>query len=334
MSQLIKQPAGAAKRVLITGATGFIGGHLADLLIAEGARVRLLVRDPRRWLGADAELVKGDLDDREALRAAVRGVDHVYHVAGLTKARHVSEYLAVNHGGTVNVLEACRQENGSLERFLLVSSQAAAGPASNGVPVREDDHPQPSSVYGLSKLRSEQAAIGYRALFPVTIVRPPVVYGPRDRDTLMVFKAARWGISPRLGKNLQLSIVHVEDLVRGIRHACVDPRAENQTYFMANLDPVTIPAVTDPISRELGVRSFPLPLPAAPLVLLATLAELGSRLVGRSTPLTRDKVRDALQQRWLCDSSRADRELGWRAEIPLETGVRETARWYRAAGWL
>src|SRR5581483_8675949 len=212
-----------SERALVTGASGFIGRHLAEHLLREGVRVRVLVRDARRWRGPRTEMAVGDLADRAALRNAVRGVDRVYHVAGLTKARREADYFTVNHLGTVHLLQACLEVNPALRRFVLVSSQAAAGPVWAGRPVTEHDPPRPVSAYGWSKLRAEQAALACSPLLPITIVRPPVVYGPRDRDTLLVFRAARFGLVPRLGPLACLSIVHVDDLVRGTRCAGEHP---------------------------------------------------------------------------------------------------------------
>ncbi|SRR5579884_929643 len=326
--------AGQPQRVLVTGATGFIGGHLAEALQRRGAEVRVLARDPRRLQARFGEVVRGDLADPAALTAAVQGVDVVYHVAGLTKARRESDYFAVNHVGTVHLLDACRRSNSALRRFVLVSSQAAAGPSCEGRPVRESDPPHPVSAYGLSKLKAEQAALACSGLFPVTIVRPPVVYGPRDRDTLLFFRVARYGLVPRLAVIRALSIVHVADLVRGIRRAAETPAAANRVYFLANEQPVSLPELAEPIARALGARPIPVPVPVTSLFAVAALAELLARLTGRITPITRNKVREATQREWVCDPSRAARELGWRAEIPLLDGLRETAAWYRQAGWL
>ena len=319
---------------LVTGATGFVGGHLVEHLRAAGVRTRVLIRDPRRWHGHAEEVICGDLDDRVALREAVRGVDHVYHVAGLTKALRKGQYFGVNHLGTVRLLEACREENSRLRRFILVSSQAAAGPALDGVPVRETDAPHPVSEYGLSKLKAEQAAEAFGRLFPVTVIRPPVVYGPRDRDTLLVFRVARRGLIPQLGRLGAFSLIHVHDLVRGIVLAAFHPRAENRCYFMSNTAHPTLRQLAEPIAQEFGARAFSVPLPGAPLPVLGALAEALSSVVGRTTPLTRNKVREVLARSWLCDTSRAAEELGWRAEIALADGIRGTTRWYREVGWL
>jgi dihydroflavonol-4-reductase len=321
-------------RVLITGATGFIGGHLASLAAASGAEVRLLVRDRGRWQGQPAELVVGDLSDNGALREAASGVDRVFHVAGLTKARYDREYFEVNHLGTVNLLEACRQENPGLERFVLVSSQAAAGPARNGQPVVEADEPRPTSPYGQSKLRGEAAVRAFAPLFDVTTVRPPVVYGPGDRDTLLVFRAARYGVVPRLASLRALSIVHVTDLVRGIWEASECPAAKGKTYYLANHEPVTVPDIALQIARDLGARPFEVRLPSSLLYLGAIVSESRAALAGSRTPVTRNKVTEALERDWICDSSQAQEDLGWAPHIPIDRGIAETASWYRDRGWL
>jgi len=161
-----------------------------------------------------------------------------------------------------------------------------------------------------------------------------VVYGPRDRDTLLVFRAARFGVVPRLGPLAWLSIVHVDDLVRGTRCAGEHPRAANRTYFLANAEPSTLPELAAPIAAVFGRRPIQVPLPAPPMYAAALAAELAAAATGRVTPITRNKVREAFRREWVCDASRAAEELGWRAAIPVVDGVRTTAEWYRREGWL
>src|SRR4051812_16912850 len=180
---------------VVTGSTGFIGSHLVDALLARGATVRVLVRpetpverrDPRvpHW---EADL----LDDRSVRESRVwEGATHVFHLAGVTKGRTLAHFRAGNVFPTANVLSALAARGGRVPRVVLVSSQAAAGPApSADAPVRESARPVPIENYGRSKLQAEQAVARYRDLLPITILRPSAVYGPRDRDFLAVFRQA------------------------------------------------------------------------------------------------------------------------------------------------
>src|SRR5512143_719814 len=186
-------------KALLTGASGFIGSHLADALLAHGYSVRVLLRrsSSLEWLEDQRlERVYGDLFDKEALRMAVSDVDYVYHLAGLTKAKKREEYFRANHLGTKNLLEAVQEKAPRLQRFVHVSSQAAVGPSPTVAPIDETAPAKPITSYGQSKWAAEQECRQFSRHLPVTIVRPPAVFGPRDRDILEFFRSASRGILP------------------------------------------------------------------------------------------------------------------------------------------
>ncbi len=188
--------------VLITGATGFIGSHLAEELHRKGYKLRCLVRKTSnlRWLKhLPIEYIYGDLFDAEMLRRSVEGVDYVYHVAGVTKAKNREEYFRGNHLGTRNLLDAVREVKPDLKRFILVSSLAAVGPSLNGQPVDETTHYHPITSYGESKMEAEKECLQLTDSIPVTVVRPPAVYGPRDKDIFAFFDTMNKGLQPMIG---------------------------------------------------------------------------------------------------------------------------------------
>jgi nucleoside-diphosphate-sugar epimerase len=182
-------------KALVTGATGFVGSHLVERLLGAGMEVACLMRPtspPRRTAldGLDVERRIAALDDPDALARAVRGVDYVFHAAGLTRARTLAEYQAVNADGTGRLLEALLAEGAALRRFVYVSSLAAAGPARSPEPPDESAEPHPADDYGASKLAGEHVVLEHANRLPVTIVRPPAVYGPRDANFLPLFRLA------------------------------------------------------------------------------------------------------------------------------------------------
>jgi len=206
-------------RVLLTGGSGFLGSFVAERLATEGHVVRALVRPRSERKVLDrlprVELAPGAIEDRASLGAAVDGVDAVVHVAGIVKARRPAEFFEVNTQGTRNLLEAAMRR--PVPRFVYVSSLAAVGPSADGTPVPDDVEPRPVTHYGRSKLEAERAVLAAKDRLHVTVVRPPLIYGPRDRETLAFFTSVRNGVLPMTGDGTNtLSVVYVEDCAAAV----------------------------------------------------------------------------------------------------------------------
>lgn len=325
-------------RALVTGSNGFIGSYLVEALLAHGHQPRCLVRKTSnlQWLqNLPIDFVYGDLNSPDSLSAAVRGVDWVFHLAGLTKAKNRDEFFAVNYEGVVQLLAACEQFNPNLKKFIFISSQAAGGPANSGRPRTELEPPQPLSAYGAAKLAAENAVLQAGAKFPVTIIRPPSVYGPRDTEVLIFFKLAQFGIRPVLasGRN-QISIVYVADLVAGILAAAASDNANGQVFYIAEDAAYTWNDILTGIAAALDKRTFPLWLPLGLLKTAGVINRLLAKVFDTRPLLSKDKITEIEQRYWLCDTQRAQTELGFRAQFPLADGLRQTALWYRDQGWL
>ncbi len=329
--------------VLVTGASGFIGGHLAALLAARGDRVRCLVRQTSqishlRRLGA--ELAYGDLAAGGDLGPALLGVHAVYHVAGVTKARRPSDYERGNVRATAALVRAARGERersgGRLRRLVFVSSLAAAGPSPSGRPLTEDCEPSPVSRYGRSKLLAEQVVGEAGIDVPATIVRPPIVYGPRDADFFLLIRSAARGWVAEVGRRpgRAYSLIHVNDLTRGMVLAGDSPGAVGQTYHLTHEPPCPWRDLIGLLAKLLRrpVRSVPVPAPLA--WCFGAAAGLASCLASRPGILSLDKVREACEGSWVCSADKAARELGFRATTTPAEGLRETIGWYREEGWL
>jgi nucleoside-diphosphate-sugar epimerase len=319
----------------VTGGTGFVGSHLIEALREAGDTVTVLARTPARaaglgWLGV--RIVEGDLGDRDRLRQAVADQDVIYHSAGLVAALDEAAFLAVNRDGTVRLLEAAARMG--RPRFVFVSSLAAAGPTPRGHRRRGDEAPAPISGYGRSKLAGEQAVRA--GPLPWTIVRPPGVYGPRDREFLRLFRATRYGVLPVFDPGQELSLVHVRDLARALVLLGRTAGAEGGIFYPCHPDIVTSAELARTIGRSMGraVRVMPLPPWMARTALAVTA--LAARLTGGTTLLTPDKGNELFAPAWTCDPGGLERvtEGRWTAEYDLERGVRQTAAWYREAGWL
>lgn len=324
--------------VLVTGGTGFVGSHLVEALLAKGGvKVRCLMRDVAqpRWLEPlPIERVAGTLEDAAALEKAVDGVEIVYHVAGLTKAFSREAYFAANADGSVRLAEAVLKSNPKLRRFLLVSSLAASGPAREGRPVREDDPCRPVSGYGESKSAAEERLRALADRLPLTIVRPPIVIGPRDTDFYQLFRAVSRHIRPHLGWQKFLSWVYVKDLADGMIAAANTERPSGATYFLAAPEGVRAEELGAAIARSLGAWSIPLRVPDTVTAVLAWCAQAGGKLLGKPGIFNPEKAREIAQKSWVCDVARAREELGFVCATPLERTLGETVEWYRKEKWL
>lgn len=316
--------------IAITGATGFVGGHLLERVA--GKEVSCLARTPSPALArTGCRVVQGVIDDPAALDALVSGADVVFHVAGLIAARSEAEFLAMNRDGAAAVAQACRRAG--VARLVYVSSLAVTGPSERGHPVDEGTAPRPVTAYGRSKQAGEEAVRASGVAF--TIVRPPIVYGPRDRQTLRLFRLARGRLAPLLGDGAQeLSLVHVGDLADALVAAAASPRTAGGVYHAAHPEVVTQRALLEEIGRAVGARPRLVPLPVA--VVRAALAMSGAlaRITGRRTLLDPARAPELLAPAWTCATGALERDAGWRARIPLAQGARETAGWYAQAGWL
>lgn len=324
--------------VLVTGASGFIGSHLVERLLAEGASVRCLVRPVSPRGGAARHLpppgakpVLGDLLTGAGVAEAVQGATVVFHLAGVTKTLRVSEYYTGNVTTTENLLRALRSSDA---RLIHVSSLAAMGPSPGGAPLREDSPPQPLTHYGRSKLEGERA-VRASALGPsAVVIRPPVVYGPRDTDVFQVFRAAARGLLVRIGAESYFSFIHVADLIDGLLLAAGRPEAAGRDYFLANPAPVSWTEFASIAAAVAGRKLRTFALPSWGAYLAGACAELWARVKRRPGILSRDKVADARQRYWICDATRAASELGFTAQLSLREGVAATLEWYRQERWL
>ncbi|MEW5902595.1 MAG: NAD(P)-dependent oxidoreductase, partial [Acidobacteriota bacterium] len=218
-----------SKKALVTGATGFIGSHLAEELLRRGYEVRCLVRRPRRgdWIERLAvQLVLGDCRDKPSLFSAVEEVDYVFHLAAVINALSWDEYYQANVLGTLNLLEACAERNPRLRKFVLVSSISAAGPSERGRPLREEDPCRPISDYGRSKKMAEEAVAERGGRFPWVIVRPPNVTGPRQKELEEVIRLIKKRIKPLVGEEEpQTSLCYVGDVVDALILCAEKPEA-------------------------------------------------------------------------------------------------------------
>ncbi len=324
----------------VTGGTGFIGSHLVEELKRRGyGEVRCLVRSRLRWLeGLDVVPVYAGMDDVGALREAIRGVDYVYHVAGVTRATDWETFEQANVAATLHLLDAVREASPGVRRVLVTSSLAAVGACPGGV-ADEATPLRPVTRYGRSKAEMERAVAAWQAQHPevpVVVVRPPSVYGPREADIFTLIKTASRGLFPTTGPAdvPYLSLVHGRDLVRGMVDAAASDATVGQTYFVGSEAQYSWDDVRRAVAGALGRKALRVPVPGALVGAVGAAVEFAGRLVGQYPPLNREKAREARVACKMCSVEKARRDFGYRQQIPLDEGMRETIAWYRAQGWL
>ncbi len=320
--------------VLVTGATGFVGSHLVEALRRRGDQVTALARSAAKAAALaplGVRVVPGDLQDTASLDRAVAGQDVIYHVAGVVAARDEAEFLRANRDGTADLVASASRAGSA--RFVLVSSMAAAGPSEPGRPLTGSEPPHPVTAYGRSKLAAEAAVTA--GTLPWVIVRPPTVYGPRDREVLKVFRMVRLGLAPVFGDgSQQLSAVHGADLAGALVAAGSAPAAAGKIYYACHPEIATSAQLVRAVGAAMGRRVALVPVPSPVGRALLAVTEASARLVGRTTILTRDKANEFFQAAWTGDPSPLTRDTGWRALHDLASGMADTYRWYRTAGWL
>ena len=327
--------------ILVTGATGFIGTVTVDYLKKKGYEVRVLIRPESNAdtvSSMQVDVVHARYDDPVSLRKAVEGTDIIVHLAGVTKSATEKGFYEGNVLPVSNLLGVTMEVNPSLKRFVLVSSLAAAGPADNPDPgASEDDVPKPVSIYGRSKREAEKICLSYKERLPVTVIRPPAVYGPGDRDVLQFLVMLKRGLVLGTGdvRKQLLSLVHVDDLVRGIVMAGESPDGIGETYYITSPRGYSWDELSSVAARELGVKNIRMvALPKLLLRFFGYVAGSISLLTGRPGFLNPDKVNEMIQDYWVCSPLKAERQLGFTASIPLEEGMSSTIAWYREKGWL
>lgn len=319
-------------KALVTGATGFIGGFLAAALSRKGYDVTCLVRKTSdlKWLRhLGVQYLYADLDDTDSYAGNLGGFAYIFHLAGLTKADSAAAYYHANAECTQKFVTAAAEMNPSMKRFLYVSSLAAAGPSLNNRPLIEDDPACPVSLYGKSKREGEKAVFSFREKLPVTIIRPPAVYGPRDTDFFLVFRAVQNRFFPDWGKS-SYSLIYVEDLVQGMIMAAEEEGAADKIYYLADSRIYTNDDILAAMSLAMGRKAFRLRLPRSILPAIAVLL----KKIRKKGIINPDKIQEIRYSNWICDPARARKDLGFYAETPLGEGFKKTADWYRKEKWL
>lgn len=326
------------KIAVVTGANGFVGSHLVDLLLEKGFLVRCVVRKQSdlRWLkGKKVEFFDCGLFNKDGLRKAFAGASYVFHAAGVVKAKRPDEYYRGNVETTQVLLETAQEFKNDIERFVIISSQTASGPALSERPVNEEDECKPLTTYGRSKLEAERISHKFMNKFPITICRAPAVYGQRDTEIFIFFRTFYKGLFTTIGFDKKLiSLIHVSDLVNGIYLAAINELGIGETYFIGSEQYYTWEEVGETTSRIISKTPLHIKVPHFAVYTIAAVAQFISLFTSKAATVNIEKAKDITQARWICDTSKAVKDLGYRQKISLDEGIAKTIDWYKKMGWL
>ncbi len=323
---------------VVTGANGFVGSHLVDHLLDKGYRVRCLIRktSDTKWLrDKEVEIHNCGLFDREGLRKAFDGVEYVYHVAGVVKSKKPEGYFKGNVDTTRSLLETALEFNETIKRFLVVSSQTAAGPSFDEKPVVESDEPHPITTYGRSKLAQENLAKEYMDRLPITICRAPAVYGERDTEIFIFFQTFAKGLFTTIGFDRKLiSLIHADDLVRGFIQAAESEVATGQIYFISSEKFYTWEEIGDITKKIMNKKPLHIKVPHFMVYSIASIAQFFTLFSSKPATLNIEKAKDITRHAWICSTLKAVDQIGYRQELSAEEGIKKTVDWYKQQGWL
>ncbi len=325
-------------KVFITGATGFIGSHLADKLIAKKYQIKCLVRKNSniRWLkDKPIEFVNGSLWDDKLLENALADVDYVYHVGGVTFGKKKEDYYKGNVEATKNLIKVTHAVNPKLKKFIFVSSQTAVGPSLGEKPIDENTEYHPITTYGRSKMEAEKVVKQYFDKMNCTIIRAPAVYGPRDVAILEYFKTMSRGLQPMIGFNdKKVSLIHASDLVDGMILAGESEKAVSNIYFITSERPYSWKEVGELTKEFMGRKTIKIKIPHFVVYIVGANAQFFSLFSKKPAIMNIEKCRDLTQAYWTCSGEKAGRELGFKETLGLVNGLKDTIDWYKKEGWI
>ncbi len=323
---------------LVTGANGFIGSHLVGHLLDSGCTVHGLVRKSSdlKWLDTSrVHLHQVDLARPDFIIPALEEFDYIFHCAGLTKAKSRSEYFLVNASACSNLYEQCKKRGGQIKSIVHLSSLAATGPSSHGSLVDEVAPCRPVTFYGQSKLAGEEVAMQYSQSLPVTIIRPPVVYGPREENFFTFIKLIQKGWKLQIGRSSkELSLIYVSDLVRAMLIATEPAVQKGRSYFVTDGNVYKWEQVAKECARILNVKVKTLNVPEPLLIPVALFFEACASFSSKPALFDRQRMIDIRQSSWSASSEKFFKTFNFESQYDLNQGLAESISWYQKERWL
>ena len=326
-------------RAFVTGATGFIGTNLVNELIKRDYTVCCLVRSyakAKHLEDDNIELVQGDLYTTKGLAEQVSKADIVFHVAGVTKALNNSAYFRGNLKTTRHLVNTIRDHAPSHQKIVYISSQAATGPCADFPGIDESVEDCPAvSAYGKSKREAEKEILSISDQFSVVVLRPSIVFGPRDRGMLQIFKTIARGVKIKSGfRVFPVSLIYVDDLVEAILLAGHSADADGGIFYVSDGKQYDWDMLNAAIASNVNPRAVGLSIPLKLIWFASCINGILGRCLGHPQDLNPDKWFEIKQEGWVCSPNRIQTILGFCPKWGLEDGIKATVQWYRGAGWL
>lgn len=332
-------------KTLVTGANGFIGSTLIKKLNHFGFEVFALLRkssDTKNLEGLKYTRCEGSLNDINSLNKAVQGMDYIFHLAGVTSAASSNDYFEHNAYGTARLAQATSKYCKNIKNFIYVSSLAAGGPAYSLVPRTELDKDDPVSLYGISKLKGEQELLKYEKIFPLGIIRPPMVYGPKDKGLFFMIKTVSKNWIPILPgtskeKKKYYSSIHSEDLSTGLIQAATSQQKKpisNRIFYLSEDKINSYEEIMTLIAKKLGKKPFRIKISKFTLQTTAFFLGIIGGLTKKNFPLNQDKIHEILPNYWICANQKAKDTFGFNPQFKLDLDLITTIEWYQKNKWL
>jgi dihydroflavonol-4-reductase len=330
-------------KILITGASGFIGSFIVEEALRRGMETWAGVRasSSRKYLTDERiHFIDLDFSSQEKLENALQGheFDYVVHAAGVTKSLHEADFFATNTQGTINLVEAILHLKMPLKRFIYMSSLSIYGAIREQQPyteIQEDDVPKPNTAYGKSKLQAEKFLDSIGSEFHYVILRPTGVYGPREHDYFLLAKSIKEHLDFAVGfKRQDITFIYVQDVVQAI-FLSLDHALDGRKFFLSDGNVYSSTDFSDLVHDALGSPWWlRMRAPLWILKVITSIGELVSHITGKTSALNRDKYNILKQRNWRCNIEPAMDELGYHPQYNLEKGVELTIKWYKENGWI
>ena len=322
-------------RILVTGATGFVGSHIVEELISNNHSIIATIRKNSnlRWIkNLSIQFENCSLNDEQRLSSIVSKVDIIVHCAGVVRALSWEEYYKTNVIGTQKLVKVAIKNKNSIKKFIYVSSQAAMGPSETKNPRNLTEKENPVSNYGKSKLLAEQEVKKLNGIIPYTIIRPASVYGPRDKDIFIFFNLVKHHLKPKTYSKRYIQLVFVKDVAKVISLALNNPNTNNKIYYLCDGNIYSWADVATTIARTSSVKTITIILFDFIFKLIACFYEIVAKIIKKPQVLSKEKIVEMLQTYWIADNTDIIKDTNFKFE-KLENGAKITYNWYLNNRW-